>query len=155
MTIEGNLVHALSRLIDCGADIEQRCIHGSTPLLAACSTGSMGCVEQLVQGGANWYARGCNGKTCLQVAQEKKHDSIVAYLKKKDSCEADVFGRDSLRNLQNLVLMNDVAAISRLKSRGVNLDSRHPVRSQSWTAFLNEFIGWQCARFLCHKALQD
>lgn len=145
----------LRLLLDRGADIEYRCTRGSTPLLAACTIGYMEGVELLVQRSADLSAHDYDGATCLQTAQEKEHHSIVSYLLKNDSSEMDVSAKDSLNHLHSLILIDGVTAISRLVSRGVDINARYPVRSQSLLLSYNYFIGWHCGYFHCCKTSQE
>lgn len=131
IALENKWLPMLKLLLEYGANIEQRCTCGSTPLLTACSMGYLEAVKLLAEQGANIHARGSDRKTCLQIAREKEHHSIVAYLLERNSCEIDVPERDILRLLQDFVLADNAASIFGLYGRGVDLNIRHPVRSQS------------------------
>lgn len=148
-------VSIMQLLLDAGAEAEGTNAQGSTTLIDACRYGYLECVQLLVEYGANLYNRGIDRKTCLHVALEKRNYSIVKYLLRQESREGVARPTDGLCLLRHLILTDDAASISNLKHCGVDLNASCPVRSQPLLEVSMFFVGWNYARFLCDKAVQE
>lgn len=120
----------LKLLLDCGANIEQSCKQGSTPLLAACSAGFRVGVQLLVERGANLKARSEDGRTCLLIAQKRRHQSLVDYLLNQDACNVDEFGRDGFNALHNAAFSNNVDMTRKLLQKQADINIQSHVRNQ-------------------------
>lgn len=68
-------------LLDSGADAHYRYGPGYTPLHAAAANGHLEIVKQLVKYGADVAAKTNDGKVALSLAEERKQDTIAAYLR--------------------------------------------------------------------------
>jgi len=112
-------------------------------------------VQLLVERGASLKARSTDGLTCLHNALEYGHQSIGAYLLKQQFQEIDARGNDGCCLLQHLVFTNDASLISSLKGKGVDFNTRCPVRSLSILSLLSGFVGWHYGCILCNKTWQE
>lgn len=81
------LSHAIKRgsemarlLVIFGADVNAPSASGRSPLMAACSHGYRGLVDELIQNGANLGAVDSEGKTALIVAAQSGHSGVVDLL---------------------------------------------------------------------------
>ena len=70
----------LDKLSQSGASLDAEDIHGSTPLHAAVMAGNLMMVSDLVDIGANEYARNRAGKTPLDLAKAKRNKEMVNIL---------------------------------------------------------------------------
>lgn len=120
----------LRLLLDCGANIEQKCAQGSTPLIAACSVGFLEGVQLLLDRGANLRALSEDRQTCLLVALGHGYYSIVDYLLDQDICEVDGAGRTGLSPLHHAVLLNNNDLVSKLLLKQANVNTQNLVRHQ-------------------------
>lgn len=120
----------LRSLLDLGADIEQHCSQGSTPLITACQMGYMEGVQLLVERGANLSARSADGETCVLVALEHGYESIVEYLLEQDTCNIDEKGRDGVSVLHLAVMLNKTQIVHRLIQMQADVNIQTHVRNQ-------------------------
>jgi ankyrin repeat protein len=66
------------------AKVKPSCTHAyCSPLIAACTVGDVGIVEDLVDAGADFLVRGVDGMTATQAAAKNRHRSVVELLVRK------------------------------------------------------------------------
>lgn len=148
-------VSIMRLLLDAGADTEATNTQGSTILIEACRYGYLECVKLLTSRGANLYTLDVNGKTCLHAALEGKHYSIVTYLLDEDIYKGEMGPTTGLCLWQHLILTDDDVSMSKFRRNTFDLDDPCPVRSQTFLAFFEGFVGWHCTCFLSNKAFQE
>jgi uncharacterized protein len=78
----GNFEIAFS-LIDSGANVNVKQVHGVTPLHSAAHIGHVSLVNLLIENGADLFATLDSGETPLDLAYEAKHSEIVEVLKEE------------------------------------------------------------------------
>lgn len=122
-------VQATDLLLTIGADTEQKLSDGWTPLLRVCSTGCLEAVKSLVESGADIQARTPSGLSCLSVAAENKHRSVVSYLLKQKFCSVDDVDVAGYTLLHHVVMFNDPVATSTLISKGLDIDAKTQVKT--------------------------
>ena len=83
IAVKRNDFEMIDCLLDYGADVnfsELGSLFDNTPLMAACATGNIDMVYQLIQLGAEVNKVGGNGKSPLQIAVEANSKQLVSYL---------------------------------------------------------------------------
>ncbi|PLY02073.1 MAG: hypothetical protein C0622_06040, partial [Desulfuromonas sp.] len=108
-------------LLDKGADIEQLARRGTTPLMVASMMGNVAFAAELYRRGADLAAADDEGRTALQIAEEKEEDNIVAFLSNPQEYQ-------DLRNNELWLALEgkDVAAAQTALALGADPDFYRP-----------------------------
>lgn len=125
--IERHQIEVMQLLLANGANVEQKCNDGWTPLQAACYNGFLGAVILLVKHNADIAARSPDGSTCLLIAAEKKHFAIVHYLLKQKDWNLNDVGTNGCSVLHYTSRFNHAPITSKLIYRGANIDAKNTV----------------------------
>ena len=67
-------------LLEADAQIDAQNNYGDTPLIKASYFGKEAAVRELLKGNPNLDLKQCQGKTALDLAREKNHQSVVNLL---------------------------------------------------------------------------
>ncbi len=79
--VTGGHLEMVKWLLESGADANYRYGPGYTPLLAAAANGHLEIVKLLLAHGADKSAKSNDGKTALDLAEDRKHAAVAAFLK--------------------------------------------------------------------------
>jgi ankyrin repeat protein len=79
--VTGGHLEIVKWLLESGADPNYRYGPGYTPLLAAAANGHLDIVKLLLKHGADKSAESNDGKSALDLAEDRKHAAVAAFLK--------------------------------------------------------------------------
>lgn len=131
LALESSNTLILQWLLDRGVKADSRTKDGLTPVFAACARGLLECVICLVEHGADITFRSPDGLTCLLVAAEKEHFSIVDYLFEQKDCNVNEVGKDGQSVLHYTSRFNHASTTSKLVHARANIDAQNKVRDVS------------------------
>lgn len=124
---ERNNRRMINLLLDNGANIEQVCAGHLTPLMTACSHGSLESVKILVERGANLSACTPDGFTSLLLAARNRHSAVVSYLLCQDACIVTDIAANGYSALHYASLLNDSRITQMVINKGADINAQNHV----------------------------
>jgi len=135
LALESYNTPVIEMLLTKGATVDLRMKYSDSPVFCSCERGYLDGVKLLVEHGADVRARASNGLTCLLVAANNKHFTVVSYLLQLKYCGLNDVDKNGYSALHYASLHNHAPTISKLIQKGATIDARNTVSCVSFCAF--------------------
>jgi ankyrin repeat protein len=131
-------------LVEKGANVVAQDNAGETALHWACSKGSVGCVDVLVEGGSNLSIRDSDGELASDVAKRKGYMKIFRYLKSHEQNRGRARTKaDKVRSPFEFNILNPFRTNSNICGfLSVSLDLQHLYLFSR--TLLTFYLEWRC-----------